>query len=1589
MSRRLIALLVLLLPLAAGAANFTQTQSGDWEDPATWGGSGFPDESDTATLGNSMSVTLNGGLDFLATNLTWGQNSGLTCTEGASLTILDWTPALGGGEAGWFVSELNGDDDDDGTTSSYAEPTTTGPKQTWADGIGLGNVNDQVLFQKGGHYPPGATFDGEGKILGSYGVGSVGYGPRPVFNLGGTDTLTQIGAAGATQYHARYTCGSTLKVTPVMDRDTAVAPAGILFQFAIDHPDLTLYEPREWRANPGDTPEHVPGGEVWLLARTTCDFGDPGSGNWETGAFAGTPTPSPKNLMRKPNTQAHVYENPGLYIAICETRYGGQSVTNVIPIAITSPEAAWPGVKTWCFARDGLDWSGCPLDSDLDGTPCEAVDDAAVAGQCVVTDDFDVALKAANCNIEVDTPNRCLFRRGDTFESSTAVDIDDNLGPTLVSYFGDPAAADPLVQSIGSAHAIFELAGTDQFTIWGVDLTGTDTGTNVPAITGHTGGSPTTECQALGLRTQNTLFGKVDIRDFDIGYTFEVSTATPPQYRAECGHENLGWYDGTVLEAPGLGGKDVFAAASSGYFLGMRIGNRGSDDAGHEHNMRMKYAQNFVISECELGQTRATYANEGCGPNRHVLTIRNGLAAQIFSNAGYTEDELAKEYTQRVVLMNSILGVCDGNGTSIDFGPTDDTSPIELHHSYLVSGNLFTGQFSSSGASHHLLRAGGLDFLIENNGVDLECGSSGTCRGINVWNREGGSSVTETQRARVFNNTCWDSTTGEEATCIRVQSSDHYDTMVGNNLLFTEESGSTLLNDAGTNTIECNGGGSGCNVQVSSSPFIGSLSNPPTIPEMRLSGAYVDANDTGAEGVSDNGVIPTGRPAPGIDAFGNCRQASAYWEGLHEPGGVLCDLQREPKTNTINSQASVGVNVQRNEEWQSAMPWTNAMKLAKRWQRDSSGAVCGDASAGDYVGAHDDLGYPIGGLGGDFCIFTEIYNDTHAAQKWETGQWDLRFDGDATPALSGAASNLSGSCSGGVCSYTFDVDTTTGGIRVGFTAITSLSNLRVYPPGGICASSSIAPYGGFDPFSYCNTGGLSALEYDACSGEFAQCVTLEDAAENAGLLFHPLWMKRMQPYRGVRTMDWRTNSIADVTTPTTQAIRHARDWSPFGFYSWNYRARPLMPYGKTNSGTVPPEVHFQMCDMIGSECWFVVPHFATDAEITRLGELCRDLTDLECYFELSNETWNNFEQATDIDNLVATLYGDCPADGLGSCRSAWVGNRTGEMCTLLEAAFGETGEEGRMTCVLGTQMSSPGVTEDRLLCDCNDPSPGNGCGTGAPTCDFTHLDMLAGAMYFGTDGGDTIAGDCDQVSPATTDGLCSTGGANSMADDIANRITGGSDWITAQSDRLSSLGFGSVMIGAYEGGTGYSDAVSPSGYPGLCLAVQEDTCLTTQYTQALAGWRAHFDAPDSEDIGPFFTFNAHSVYNASTRSRASPFGNRGNWLGPPSAWPKENAIVTWGGGNCWWTDCALRASEPSTSPGGGGGGMGGGGGGSASRCEGDVNGDGRVSVRDVLDVNQTIFDLERHDITRDGEVDIADVLAVAGAMFSPEAACGL
>lgn len=110
--------------------------------------------------------------------------------------------------------------------------------------------------------------------------------------------------------------------------------------------------------------------------------------------------------------------------------------------------------------------------------------------------------------------------------------------------------------------------------------------------------------------------------------------------------------------------------------------------------------------------------------------------------------------------------------------------------------------------------------------------------------------------------------------------------------------------------------------------------------------------------------------------------------------------------------------------------------------------------------------------------------------------------------------------------------------------------------------------------------------------------------ENAESAFHPLFIERLKPFSVIRFMDWaRTNGSNAVT---------ASDMPNPDYYT----------QGTTDG--VALKYMIELCNELGADPWFCMPHKADDGYVARFAAQVKEQLrpDLNVYVEWSNEVWN-------------------------------------------------------------------------------------------------------------------------------------------------------------------------------------------------------------------------------------------------------------------------------------------------------------------------------------------------------------------------------
>ncbi len=111
--------------------------------------------------------------------------------------------------------------------------------------------------------------------------------------------------------------------------------------------------------------------------------------------------------------------------------------------------------------------------------------------------------------------------------------------------------------------------------------------------------------------------------------------------------------------------------------------------------------------------------------------------------------------------------------------------------------------------------------------------------------------------------------------------------------------------------------------------------------------------------------------------------------------------------------------------------------------------------------------------------------------------------------------------------------------------------------------------------------------------------------ENAASSFHPLYLSRLKPFSVIRFMDWQRTNGSETT-------------------NWSDRASATNYTQGTDRG-VALKYMIELCNELGADPWFCMPHMADDDYVRRFAAQVKAQLrpDLNVYIEWSNELWNS------------------------------------------------------------------------------------------------------------------------------------------------------------------------------------------------------------------------------------------------------------------------------------------------------------------------------------------------------------------------------
>ena len=293
--------------------------------------------------------------------------------------------------------------------------------------------------------------------------------------------------------------------------------------------------------------------------------------------------------------------------------------------------------------------------------------------------------------------------------------------------------------------------------------------------------------------------------------------------------------------------------------------------------------------------------------------------------------------------------------------------------------------------------------------------------------------------------------------------------------------------------------------------------------------------------------------------------------------------------------------------------------------------------------------------------------------------------------------------------------------------------------------------------------------------------------------FYPPFLQRWRGFNTFRFMDWmHTNGSRQ------------REWAD----------RPTPESPTFTERGVPVEVMVDLCNRLGVNPWFCMPHLATDDYVRQFARLVKARLDpkLEVYVEYSNEVWNSmFEQHRHAEAMGKEL-GLGPADRPWEGAALYHGRRSCEIFRLWEESFGG---RDRPVRVVAWQAAAGAYWTDGLVL-----GP-NGVGKNA--------DALAIAPYVTMCIGPRTKPDDATVAAWTVDQVLDHAGTKALPESIG--------WMMTQKEIAAKYG---LQLIAYEAGqhlVGVGGGENNEAMTRLFRAANRHPRIGALYTKYLDAWR--------------------------------------------------------------------------------------------------------------------------------------------------------
>src|SRR3989344_4423162 len=427
------------------------------------------------------------------------------------------------------------------------------------------------------------------------------------------------------------------------------------------------------------------------------DFGDSSSGVW-------TLSGKNKNSAKGP-MGAHVFETPGIYTITLNVKdLAGNTASKQVSVTITDPNVAFTEANTFCFAKDNLNWAGCPT---------------TITANRIVSNDASLV---NDLNSRFAANRRLVLRRGDSWTINSVIHI-DAVGPGILGAFG-----------LGNKPKLVSSVMSDPNYVGLVNINGDDWRVMDLFLFGPSYSPDANGLAAISISAaqSNDLVLRNDITKFSF-----VGIANDWSFDSD----DLAWVENYIYDI-GQGGA---------YIGGNRIALIGNwiQNISLSHVMRVWYIDKGVIEHNTLHDPSVV-----SGGARHALKLHNDRCL-ITSGPNC----ISTVPSQRVVVSDNDFR---GSGWVVALGPQDGGPPGENVWEIVFERNILRPDIGDANLTGVLLSIAAPDITVRNN-IFIAAGTkylgSGTGGAVHIW-QDGPSP--QPDRVNVYNNVLYKGDNGLE-----------------------------------------------------------------------------------------------------------------------------------------------------------------------------------------------------------------------------------------------------------------------------------------------------------------------------------------------------------------------------------------------------------------------------------------------------------------------------------------------------------------------------------------------------------------------------------------------------------------------------------------------------------------------------------------------------------------------------------------------------------------------------------------------------------------------------------------------------------